>query len=337
MEECYNCYKCYCQEDSNWWVPDVREMVRDAGRYEVAVMEMVPDATDPTFSAWKGLGTPPALVAAFLVLFVAVCAFLAWTGQEEDDREEEEGRKKLQSGLTFYKVFLVFQLAAMAVNLALFLTPLLLWFAQGKLVRLAALLLEAVQSSASTAPLLRTYVAAKFALFMADFALLTVQQQGDGGGDSGPRGRSLHLFHQGLRPVHAWVSLRYFPGGIGARVTPALVGDALLDAAANAYWALERRHANLYPGALEAAAGIVCAAEVAAHLLTLRRLSAVVNLPGDPEERPTSPYLLAWMVLYCSFSALCLCTILAGMAYRWRFWRKSASGDARVCSKKKRE
>ena len=78
------------------------------------------------------------------------------------------------------------------------------------------------------------------------------------------------------------------------------------------YCILERRYVNLYSDTLGWIAKLVCLIEITMHVLTLFRLSWVV----DQSPSQYSAYFLSWMTFYCLFSLLCLCVMFAALIYK---------------------
>ncbi len=232
----------------------------------------------------------PKLILACLLVFWIMCWFSA---------AKKDGHVK--SGESLYGLFLVYQLFGFGINIAMFFTGFLMWHAQSKFIRVVTLGLEAIQKQQGMAWLLRLYVAIQLFYFLYSLIYLVRKEQN-------PRGRTLKLFHESLKPIKAWVNLRYNPGGA---LTTFMLVDLTFGYLTNVYYVIERVYRNLYSQALERLARLVCAVEIIMHIVTLTRLSSVAN---TQELKYSTPFI-SWIIFYCTFSAICLLVVFAGMMY----------------------
>ncbi len=272
-------------------IPSWREVVNEAKAYKDNLQEGVLDATDPGYSYWENMRTP-VVVLGLLVIFWMICW---WTAARQD-----EGRPVSDS---LYGFFLTFQLYSFFINMAIFFTPLLIWFAQSKFLRLLTLGIEAAQRKYGMAMLVRAYVGLQLLLFLNSILQLIQREQN-------PRGRTIRLFHEGLKPIKAWVYLKYCPGGA---LTTFMLMDMVFDYVLSMYHVLEGVYRNVYGSALEMVTRVVCMLEIAMHVLTMARLSLVVTQQNLSYSTP----FLSWICFYCGFSCLCLLVVLAGMGFTY--------------------
>ncbi len=284
------------------YMPDFKDMPGEAKKWWSYMSDYIPDATDPGCTGWEKLKTPT-LILIFIVIYAFVCAWLV--------PSMEKGRP----GLSCHRLFLYFQVLGVAVNLSLFLTALMMWYAQGKFIRLLSLLLETLFTSVSMAPLLKGYVILKVVFYFYYF-MLTVMDEYN------PMGRSIKLFHQGLRPIYAWVCLKYFPGGIGGKVSPMMAVDMTFDFIIHLYGILDRQYSTVYTGIIKTLTKIVCFILIIMHFLTLYRLSVVAYNSGEDY----SFSFLGWILFYMSFAIFCLMMMLLSLMYSSR---DHGSGDDR--------
>ncbi len=270
-------------------IPNYRDVVNEASAYKANIQEGVVDATDPGYTYWEYLKTPVAVLGV-LVLFWFLCWWLC--------AREDEGHPNSAS---LYGHFLTFQLYSFPVNVAIFFTPLLIWFAQGKCIRLLCSSIETIQNKFGTVPLLRVYVGLELLLLFNTFLML-VQKE------SNPRGRTIKLFHEGLKPIRAWVSLKWFPGGA---VSAFLLVDLVFDFCVSLYYVIEGVYQHLFHNMLEVMARFVCLGEIVMHVVVLLRMLSLIN-SGD---LTACACVISWVCFYLVFSAVCLSTVLAGMYY----------------------
>ncbi len=275
---------------TNFRIPSLDEMMAEASEYQDKIQVGILDATDPNYQYWEHMMHTPALILLFLGFFWLAC----WASASR----KEGGVRSTDS---LYGVFLTYQLFGFGINIATFFSPFLIWHAQGKCIRVLALSLEAVQRGQGMAWMVRLYVATQLFYFLYSLLYLVRKEQN-------PRGRTLKLFHEGLKPIKAWVSLRYNPGG---GLTTFMLLDLMFSYLCNVYYVVERVYRNLYSKALDRLARFVCLMECLMHLLTLARLSSVANSQDLKYSAPE----ISWIILYCSFSAISLGVVLAGMFY----------------------
>lgn len=168
--------------------------------------------------------------------------------------------------------------------------------------------------------LVRAYVAGQLFYFLYSLIYLVRKEHN-------PRGRTLKLFHESLKPIKAWVNLRYNPGG---GLTTFMLLDLVVGYVCNIYYIIERVYRNLYSQALDRLAGFVCLFEFIMHLVTLARLSSVAN---TQELKYSTPFI-SWIIFYCTFSALCLLIVFAGMVYSRQLKKETQYSSDSMCSRK---
>ena len=250
------------------------------------ILDAVGQATNPDFEGYESIALPRILFIGLAVLWIC-CVALA------------EPLRLKTSKTDFHGIFLFISLVAFFVNLRLFMTPLIVWYAQNKVIRYFAL--SALDDQAAIVETIFVYSCLRIAGLVQTFMSLV-------GKDDNPRGRSLKMFHLVFTPARAWIMCKFNPGG---PVTVGMMADLTFEVLLAVYWFIERIYRNIFGDASEAFARLVCCLEIFEHLVCFYRLSCVL----ESHDTTYSFAAMAWLCTYVTYALTGLGLLMAGLLY----------------------